>query len=81
MKREPNIKRDTVGNLTKEGCDFFIPIDVVKEIDTTTNKVFIKVSPIQLSKAVFKANRSDELIVDIQFGRNGSKTAFVIPCF
>lgn len=83
MKTPPNIKRDTVKSLADQGFDFFVPIKVLKEVDTTTEEVFVKVTAIQLSKAVLRANTKDIVIVDAKFGRNGSKTAVVVetPCF
>jgi hypothetical protein len=83
MKTEPNIKRDTVEHFAKQGFEFFTAINTLKEVDTTTDVVYVKVTGTQLSKAVMHANRSDEVIVNVQRGRNGRKAAYVveIPCF
>lgn len=83
MKTLPNIKRDTVKFFAEQEFNFYVCINVLKEVDTTTEKVYVKVSAVQLSKAVMSANRSDLVIVDVQFGRNGCKSAYIIeiPCF
>ncbi len=78
MKQEPKIYRDTVQHLSENGFEFFILIPTGKECNTTLDKVAIKVSAIQLSKAVLQANRKDEVIVDMRYGRNGRKAAYVI---
>lgn len=83
MKNQQNIVRNTVKGLAEQGYDFYCILPVQKECDTTTENVRIKVSAVQLSKAVLCGNRKDEVIVDCQRGRNGAKTATVIsiPCF
>lgn len=83
MKTPPRILRGTVKSFKEQGFDFYVSINVLKEIDTTTEKVWVKVTPLQLSKAVYKGNTKDEVIIDAKFGRNGKKAAYIIevPCF
>lgn len=59
----------TVEGLKESGYDLFVSIN---------GQAHVKVTPAQLSKAVFSVNRRDEVIVNLYRGRNGAKSATII---
>lgn len=79
MKTPPNIVRDTVKSLADSGHEFYLVIPITGQpAGSAIRTAPIKISAIQLSKAVTWANRTDEVIADCKKGRNGRKSALII---
>lgn len=74
MKTPQNRITSTVKELSERGCTFLVSIQGELQDDYYCVQVTAK----QLSKAVFRGNRRDEVIVDLQRSRNGALTALVL---
>ena len=83
MKTPENIQRAKVSELAKQGFSFIVLLPTLIENNSNKTTVPTKISATQLSKAVAHANRQDEIIADLQYGRNGRKTAIIksVPHF